>query len=60
MTQYERMVQGLIYDPGDEEILKEQLTFQDKLWEFNQLKPSQYQEKEQYMKENFAECGEHL
>ena len=59
MTQYERMVQGLIYDPGDEEILKEQLTFQDKLWEFNQLKPSQYQEKEQYMKENFAECGEH-
>ena len=30
----------------------------DKLWEFNQLKPSQFAEKERYMKEMFAECGE--
>ena len=27
MTQYERMVAGLLYDPGDEEILKEQAPF---------------------------------
>lgn len=58
MTQYERMVKGLIYDPGDEEILKEQFPFQDKLWEFNQLKPSDLAGKEKYMKEVFAECGE--
>ena len=31
MTQYERMVAGLIYDPGDPEIDKEQVPFQDKL-----------------------------
>jgi len=58
MTQYERMVKGLIYDPGDEEIMKEQSVFLDKLWEFNRLKPSQYEEKIRYMKEVFAECGD--
>ena len=52
------MVKGLIYDPMDEEIMAEQVPFQDKLWEFNQLKPSDYEKKQQYMKEVFAECGE--
>ncbi|MDO4490940.1 MAG: sugar O-acetyltransferase [Lachnospiraceae bacterium] len=58
MTQYERMVQGLIYDPGDQEILKEQAVYQEKLWEFNQLKPSEFDQKVRYMKEVFAQCGE--
>lgn len=58
MTQYERMVKGLIYDPADEEIMREQMPFLDKLWAFNQLKPSDYEEKERYMKEVFAECGD--
>lgn len=58
MTQYERMIAGLIYDPGEDVIVQDQLEIQDKLWEFNQLKPSQLEEKEKYMKENFAECGE--
>ena len=46
MTQYERMVKGLIYDPADEEIMSEQRVFQDKCWEFNQLKPTDYARKE--------------
>ena len=58
MTQYERMVNGLIYDPADEEIAKEQFLYLDRLWEFNQLKPSDYEKKQQYMREVFAECGE--
>ena len=58
MTQYERMVKGLIYDPADEEIMSEQRVFQDKCWEFNRLKPTDYALKEAYMKEVFAECGE--
>ena len=40
MTEYERMVQGLNYDPCDVKIMEEQQVYQDKLWEFNQLKPS--------------------
>ena len=58
MKQYERMVNGLIYDPADDEIMKEQIVFQDMLWDFNQLKPSEYDKKQRYMKEVFAECGE--
>ena len=58
MTQYERMVQGLIYDPADEEIMAEQTGYMEKLWEFNQLRPSQGDKKQAYMKEVFAECGE--
>lgn len=58
MTQYERMVNGLIYDPMDPEITGEQVTFQEKLWAFNRLKPSDTALKQQYMKDVFAECGE--
>ena len=58
MTQYERMVKGLIYDPCDKEIMEMQHPFQEKLWEFNQLKPSEGEKKQAYMKEVFAECGE--
>ncbi len=58
MTQYERMVNGLIYDPANDEIMKEQVMFQDLLWAFNQLKPSEYDKKQKYMKELFAECGD--
>ena len=58
MRQHERMQAGLIYDPEDDEILKEQQPYQDKLWEFNQLKSSQIAEKQKFMKENFAECGD--
>lgn len=58
MTEYEKMVKGLIYNPGDEKIMNEQLQYQDKLREFNQLKPSQCSEKIKYMKEIFAECGD--
>lgn len=58
MTQYERMVNGLIYDPGDPEILEEQMQYQAKLFSFNQLRPDQIEEKQKYMHEVFAECGD--
>ena len=59
MTQYERMINGLIYDTCDKEIMDMQSPFREKLWEFNQLKPSDSHKKEAYMKEVFAECGEY-
>lgn len=58
MTEYERMEQGLLYDPCDEEIMSEQRIYQDRLWEFNQLKPSDIAEKTAYLKKNFAQCGD--
>ena len=59
MNQLERMKKGLLYDTCDPEIQKMQQVYKDKLWEFNHLKPSQAQEKINYLKEVFAECGEH-
>ncbi len=58
MTQYERMVKGLIYDPEDQEIKKEQVPLLKHLGDFNMLRSDQQKEREQYMKEAFAECGE--
>lgn len=58
MTEYEKMTAGEIYDPLDDEIMREQSQYQDRLWAFNQLKPTDHEEKQAYMKEVFAECGE--
>lgn len=58
MNHKERMKQGLLYNPNLPELADEQFVYMDRLWEFNQLKPSQFAEKERYMKEMFAECGE--
>ena len=58
MTQYERMVQGLIYDPADREIMDKQMPYLDKLYQFNALKPSEFDRKQAYMHEFFAECGD--
>ncbi|MBQ7689553.1 MAG: sugar O-acetyltransferase [Clostridia bacterium] len=52
------MIKGLIYDPTDAEIMALQVPLQDKLWEFNRLKPSDQEKKQQYMHEVFAACGE--
>ncbi|MCR5782258.1 MAG: sugar O-acetyltransferase [Clostridia bacterium] len=52
------MIKGLIYDPTDPEIMDEQFPYLDRLWEFNQLRPSDINAKTEYMKSVFAECGE--
>ena len=58
MTEYEKMTRGLVYDPLDDEIMREQSMYQERLWEFNQLKPADHEKKQAYMKEVFAACGE--
>ena len=58
MTQLERMKAGLIYDACDPEIQALQAPLKDKLWEFNNLKPSESAKKAALLKQMFAECGE--
>lgn len=58
MTEKERMEQGIIYNPNVSELTDEQSIYMEKLWEFNQLCPSEQDKKQKYMKEVFAECGE--
>lgn len=58
MTQKERMERGMLYDPGDKEIMAEQFPYLDLLNAFNAIPSSQTEQREALMKKMFAECGE--
>lgn len=45
MTEKERMEQGRIYNPNVSELTDEQSIYMEKLWEFNQLRPSEQDKK---------------
>ena len=58
MTEYERMIKGYLYDPGDETILADQAVLLDGLRKFNAYTAAEAEKRQQYMKEVFASCGE--
>ena len=58
MIRDEKLHSGEIYDPGDPEVLSQQLRCLDKLFHYNQLMPSQFAEKSAMLREMFAEIGE--
>ena len=51
MTQKEKMHSGDLYLPGDEEIMAEQLLCLDRLYDFNQTRPTEMAKREQMLKE---------
>ena len=58
MTQKEMMHAGVIYNPNDEEIMTEQLQCLDRLYDFNQTRPTELDKRAAMLKEMFAEIGE--
>ena len=58
MTPKEKMHSGDLYLPGDKDIIAEQLLCLDKLYDFNQTRPTEYEKREKMLKEMFAEIGE--
>lgn len=60
MTDEERMAKGLLYDPANEDLAKDQLACQELLHDFNLLRPSQLNEQQNMMRKMFAECGENV
>jgi len=54
----ERMHSGEIYFPGDEDLMKEQFGYIDKLYDYNATRPFQLDKREALLKEMFAEIGE--
>lgn len=52
------MKQGKLYFSDDKDLMIEQMIYLDKLFEFNQLRPSQQLEKVRLLKEMFASFGE--
>lgn len=58
MTEREKMHNIMIYNPGDEEIMKEQTMCLEKLYDFNATRPSEGEKRTNLLKEMFAEIGE--
>ena len=58
MTEKEKLHSGDIYQPGDPEIMAEQVLCQEKLYDFNQTRPSELDKRTAMLKEMFAEIGE--
>lgn len=58
MDIYEKMYSGELYLPGDEILAKDQAVWLDKLYDFNQTRPSEGEKREKMLKEMFAEIGE--
>lgn len=58
MTQIEKIHSGDIYNPADDEIMKEQLSYLDKLYDFNMTRPTELDKREEMLKTMFAEIGE--
>ncbi len=58
MAEKDKMHTGELYLPGDEEILREQTACLEKLYDFNNTRPSELEKRERLLKEMFAEIGE--
>ena len=59
MTEQEKAEAGLLYNPNETDELKAfRFTVQDKIWEYNQLKPSQVQERRDFLAKIFGKIGE--
>lgn len=58
MTQKERMDAGLIYNPGDNAIMAEQVKCLEKLYDFNATRPSEGAKRAEIMKEMLGDVGE--
>lgn len=58
MSNVEKLHSGELYLPGDEEIINEQLKCLEKLYDYNQTRPSESEKREKLLKEMFAEIGE--
>ncbi len=58
MSMKEKMHTGELYLPNDEEIMCEQTRRLDMLYDFNMTRPTEFEKREQMMKEMFAEIGE--
>lgn len=58
MSIHQKMHNTELYLPTDATIMQEQLYYLDLLYAYNQIKPSQVNQKEEMLKKMFAEIGE--
>lgn len=56
----EKMHTGDLYLPGDEEIMKEQMVYQDLLFEYNNTRTSEQEKRTELLKKMLGDCGENV
>lgn len=57
MNHKDQLHTGAIYDPNDPEIMNEQRKYLDRLYDFNQTRPTELGKREKLLKKMFAEIG---
>lgn len=55
---YEKLHAGTLYDPNDQEILSVQMKHLEKLYDFNETRPSEQEKRAALLKEMFASIGD--
>ena len=58
MDIFEKLHDGSIYDPGDADVLEQQMEYQELLYDYNMTRPSEGDRRTALLKEMFAEIGE--
>ena len=58
MTIYEKMHRTKLYNAGEADLVEEQMGYLDKLYDFNQTRPTEGEKRTKMLKEMFAEIGE--
>ena len=53
----ERMESGKLYFPADEAVMAEQTACMERLWEYNQSRPSEGEKRARMLEELFARVG---
>lgn len=58
MAMKDKLHTGEMYLCSEEELMAEQVIYQDMIFEYNQTKPSEYKKRYELLKKMLAECGE--
>lgn len=58
MEQRDNMHNGKLYDPNDDSVMEEQMVCLDRLYDFNQTRPSEMDKRNAIMKEMMGDVGE--
>ena len=57
MEQRDNMHNGMLYDPNDDSVMEEQMVCLDRLYDFNQTRPSEMDKRNAIMKEMMGDVG---
>lgn len=58
MDIFEKLHNGSIYDPGDADILEQQMSYQELLYDYNMTRPGEGARRTELLEKMFAEIGE--